>query len=326
MISTSYYETPDSKVQNALSLSQIDQALANNKGLLWIDLEKPDEDEVRQILVDTFHFHPLAIEDCLNNGYQTPKVDDFEGYLFLTLNALPHGGEHELEKTLELDIFLGSNYLVTVHNEGNLSSITEVRNRIARDDRLIRNGTDFLCHAIIDHLVDEYFPFFDYLDDEIEELEDRVLEKPEPEILARILELKHEVMFLRRLVSPLREVMNRISRDDFPMIDQKSRIYFRDVYDHLVRIQDMGESLRDIISGVLDIYLNSISLRLNNIMKALTIVSTIFLPLSFVAGVYGMNFKFMPELNWPHGYAMVWLIFILIIGAMLYFFKRQKWF
>jgi magnesium transporter len=198
--------------------------------------------------------------------------------------------------------------------------------RLNRDDRLIRNGSDFLCHGILDHLVDNYLPLIDHMDDEIETLEGKVLEKPDPAILSRILELKHDVLFLRRLISPQRELMNRLSRDEFPMIDAQSRIYYRDIYDHLVRIQELSESLRDIIAGVLDIYLNSTSLRLNEIMKALTIVSTIFLPLSFVAGVYGMNFQFMPEIYWRFGYLGVWVIFVTIFSGMLIFFKRRKWF
>jgi len=174
--------------------------------------------------------------------------------------------------------------------------------------------------------VDEHLPLIDKMEEEIDQLEDRVLARPEPQTLSRILDLKHAIMSLRRIISPQREVMNRLSRDDFRLIDRQSRIYFRDIYDHLVRIQDMTESLRDIIGGDLDIYLNSTSLRLNEVMKALTIVSTIFLPLSFVAGVYGMNFHYMPELSKTWGYPMAWGIFVLIVVGMVTFFKKRKWF
>jgi magnesium transporter len=169
-------------------------------------------------------------------------------------------------------------------------------------------------------------PLLDRMEDEIEQLEDQVLSKPKVETLERILALKHSIMVLRHIIWPQREVVNRLSRDEFSMIDEKSRIYFRDIYDHIMRIQEMSENIRDIVSGSLDIYLNSTSLRLNEIMKALTIVSTIFLPLSFVAGNYGMNFKFMPELNWPLGYVMVLGIYLAIVVGMLSFFRKRGWF
>jgi magnesium transporter len=170
-------------------------------------------------------------------------------------------------------------------------------------------------------------PILDKMDDEIEILEDQVLEKPTTKTMGRILELKHSLMYLRRVLSPQREAMNRLSRDDFPMIDQTSRIYFRDIYDHLVRFQDLADSLRDIVSGAMDIYLNSTSLRLNEVMKALTIVSTIFLPLSFVAGMYGMNFQYMiPNYSWKYGFAFFWVICLGIAFGMLAFFKKRGWF
>lgn len=204
--------------------------------------------------------------------------------------------------------------------------VREVWQRLQLDERIVQNGSDYLCHAILDRLVDEYFPLLDQMDETIESLEDQVLANPTTDTLSKLLESKHELMSLRRIISPQREVMNRLSRDDFPMIDQQSRLYFRDIYDHLVRLQDLSESLRDIVSGALDIYLNSTSLRLNEVMRSLTIVSTIFLPLTFVAGIYGMNFEYMPEIHWRYGYIFVWVIFILIIVGMLAWFKHRKWF
>ena len=204
--------------------------------------------------------------------------------------------------------------------------VREVWQRLQRDERIVQNVSDYLCHAILDRLVDEYFPWLDQKDETIEALEDQVLENPTTDTLSKLLESKHELMSLRRIISPQREVMNRLSRDDFTMIDLQSRMYFRDIYDLLVRLQDLSESLRDIVSGALDIYLNSTSLRLNEVMRSLTIVSTIFLPLTFVAGVYGMNFDYMPELRWHYGYLGVWIIFILIIIGMLAWFRHRKWF
>jgi magnesium transporter len=314
------------KKSRDLSTSDMEAALKQADGLLWVSLEAPSEEEALSILNTLFHFHPLAIEDCLNTGYQTPKVDDFGSYIFIILHAINSQAGVNVLETHELNMFLGGNYLVTLVQEQNLEPLNNTWNRLDRDERLLENGSDFLSYGIMDEVVDDYMPLLDRLDDELDMLEDSVLEKPTPRQLERLLEIKHSLIYLRRVLSPQREVINRLSRDEFHMIDSQSRIYYRDVYDHLVRYQDLIETLRDIVGGALDIYLNSTSLRMNEIMKALTVVSTIFLPLSFVAGVYGMNFDFMPELHSRLGYPLVWVIFIAIAGGMLLFFKRRGWF
>jgi magnesium transporter len=263
----------------------------------------------------------------MNVGYQPPKVDDFGSYIFLIVHAIHPDQNLTNLDTHELNLFLGENYLVTVFKGDILQPIESVFQKIKRDERLTQNGSDFLCHAVLDAMVDEYMPIIDQMDEDIEWLEDLVLSKPHPQVMARITNLKHSIMTLRRIISPMREVMNRLSRDDFPMIDRQSRIYFRDIYDHLVRIQDLSDTIRDIVSGTMDIYLNSTSLRLNEVMKALTIVSTIFLPLSFIAGVYGMNFVYqIPNYNWREGIIFFWAICLAVSGGMLIFFKRRGWF
>jgi len=293
---------------------------------VWVSLENPDDAEMA-VLSDVFQFHPLAIEDCQNVGYQPPKVDDFGSYIFLIVHAIhPDHDLTELE-THELNVFLGENYLVTVYKGDTLHPIDMVFRKINRDYRLTENGSDFLCHAVLDALVDDYMPVIDQMDDEIEWLEDQVLEKPSPSTMQRIIILKHSIMSLRRIISPMREVINRLSRDEFPMIDRQSRIYFRDIYDHLVRIQDLSDTIRDIVSGTMDIYLNATSLKLNEVMKALTIVSTIFLPLSFLAGVYGMNFIVnYPDWNWKYSIFFFWGLCLAVALGMLYWFKRRGWF
>ncbi len=305
---------------------EMEKVLRHPEEMVWVSLENPDEAEMA-ILSDVFHFHPLAIEDCQNVGYQPPKVDDFGSYIFLIVHAIhPDHDLTELE-THELNIFLGENYLVTVFKGDMLRPIDTVFHKITRDYRLTENGSDFLCHAVLDALVDEYMPVIDQMDDEIEWLEDQVLAKPSTQTMDRIITLKHSIMSLRRIISPMREVINRLSRDDFPMIDRQSRIYFRDIYDHLVRIQDLTDTIRDIVSGTMDIYLNSTSLKLNEVMKALTIVSTIFLPLSFLAGVYGMNFVLnYPHWDWKYGIFFFWGLCLCVAFGMLLWFKRRGWF
>jgi magnesium transporter len=325
MIRSLYVNNQGHKKTN-LSTAEMELVLKQPDALLWISLEQPSEAEAQAILQDLFHFHPLAIEDCLNSGYQTPKVDDYGAYIFIIAHAVHSKTSYAEIETMELNFFLGQNFMVTLFLDEAMPPVEHVWQRIARDERLTQNGSDFLCHGVLDKLVDDYLPILDKLDDEIEWLEDQVLEKPQPKTLQRILDLKHALMYLRRIMSPQRELMNRLSRDQFPMIDRHSQLYFRDLYDHLVRYHDLVESLRDIVSGTMEIYLNSTSLRLNEVMKALTVVSTIFLPLSFVAGVYGMNFDFMPELYWKWGYPMVWGLFVAIVVGMLAYFKRQGWF
>jgi magnesium transporter len=207
-----------------------------------------------------------------------------------------------------------------------MSSIKTVWERLERDKRPIEHGADFLCYTILDQLVDEYMPLLDMMDEEIDVLEDEVvLKKPKPDVLERILSLKHSILSLRRIIAPQREVMNRLSRDDLAQIADQHRIYYRDIYDHLVRVHDLSESIRDVVTGALDTYLSATSNRLNEIMKALTLVSTIFLPLSFIAGIYGMNFEYFPEIHWRYGYLYVWTVFILIVGGMLWYFRRRGW-
>lgn len=309
-----------------LSEDELRKHLGNPNVLVWVSMENPDDADF-SVLTKLFHFHPLTIEDCMSKGYQPPKVDDFGDYIFLIVHsARPEKDLTGLE-TDELNLFLGKNYLVTVFQGDRSMPVETVKNRIKKDERLAQNGSDFLCHAVLDAMVDEYLPVIDKMEDEIDWLEDLVLAKPSPQTMERIINLKHSIMTLRRIISPMREVMNRLSRDDFPMIDQQSRIYFRDIYDHLVRIQDLSDTIRDIVSGTMDIYLNSTSLRLNEVMKALTIVSTIFLPLSFLAGVYGMNFLHqLPEYDWSLGIIFFWAICIVVAGGMLLFFKKRGWF
>ncbi len=324
MINTFHYSDL-SKLHN-LSDEDITTALRSENGLLWVSLENPSENELSHILHELFRFHPLAIEDCQSQGFQTAKVDNYQDYLFIITHALDLANTINTINTSELNIFLGKNYIVTSHHSRSMHPVDFVQSRLEKDDRLYLHGPDFLAHAILDSLVDDYLPLIDKMDEEIEWLEDQVLEKPRPETLQRILDLKHSTLSLRRIISPQREIMNILSRDDFPQIKGPNKIYFRDIYDHLVRFQDLSESVRDIVSGTLDIYLSATSNRLNEVMKALTIVSTIFLPLTFIAGIYGMNFVIFPELYWKYGYIFAWWLFILITLGMLWFFKKRGWF
>ncbi len=309
-----------------ISLVEAREAINDATNIVWISLESATAAEINLVLGETMQFHPLAIEDCLSDGYQIAKVDDYDQYLFIIANALKVSkGEFDLDSS-ELDIFLGSNYLVSCFTAPTMAPVERVWKRLQRDHRVYNRGCDFLCHALLDSLVDEFMPVTDNMENEIEVLEDTVLQKPNPQVLERLLSIKHSIVSLRRIITPLREVINRLARDQYPQIDSGNRIYFRDIYDHLVWILDLAETIRDIVSGAMDIYLNSTSLRLNEVMKALTIVSTIFLPLAFITGLFGMNFIHIPGLSSPLGFWLVCLLCLLISLGMIYFFKKQKWF
>jgi len=322
----SLYFPQKGTLQWDLPADSLRTALTDPDGLLWISLEQPSADEIKTILADMFHFHPLAIEDTQSQGYQTPKVDDYGEYLFMVILALMDNADHTELVTEECDIFLGPNYVVSTYHAQQMPAVERLRQRLQREQRLLVNGSDFLCHALIDIIVDGLTPPLESLEGQLEEVEERVLNHPQAEVLEQIFRLKHTIMSVRRIVAPQREVINRLAREEFTMIDRQSQLYFRDIYDHLVRVYDWVDILRDMATNSLEVYLNANSLRLNEVMKALTIVSTIFLPLAFVAGVYGMNFHFMPELTWKFGYPLIWIIFLLIAGGMLYFFRRRKWF
>lgn len=314
------------KTISEVDLTEINLAQQDADKVLWVSLESTSEAEINLALDQKFHFHPLAIEDCLSNDYQIAKVDDYKDYIFIIVNALkPENDFHDLS-TQEVDLFLGQNFVVSCFSAQNLPPVEKVISKLQRDSRVFTHGPDFICHALIDSIVDEYLPVIDKMEDEIEWLEDSVLEKPKPETLAQLLNLKHSIVSLRRVITPLREVINKLARDEYPQIQAQTRLYFRDIYDHVIWVLDISDTIRDIVSGALDIYLNSTSLRLNEVMKALTIVSTIFLPLSFVAGVFGMNFHFMPWIDSPLGFVLVNAVFLFIFVGMILFLKVRKWF
>lgn len=294
--------------------------LAGKRDLIWVDLEAATEQE-SSILSRYFHFHPLAIEDCVSETL-LPKVDDFGEYIFLVL----HGARMTDEgfTTSEMNFFLGQNYLVTYHDDPS-RSIAKIKERCLKNSPSITRGVDFLVHEILDSMVDNYFPVLDYLDSAIDQVEEEVFKEPDKETLNKIFNLKKEVMHLRRVTGPQREILNRLSRDPFAVISPKAAIYFRDVYDHLARMADLSESYRDLVAGATDAYLSVVSNRLNEIMKVLTIFTATLMPLTVITGIYGMNFEHMPEIQTRYGYFAALAGMVLISGGMLFYFRKKKW-
>ena len=271
---------------------QIERAIGDEHGMAWIDvqdLESACNTGVEAMLRETFKFHPLAIEDALKDTH-VPKVDDWGQYLYIVVDTIDFDPETDELRLHELDLFLGPNYLVTYHNEA-LEVLDRHRRNLEREPgNRLQSGPSHLLYRLLDDVVAEFLPAIEHLDDGIDDAQDEVFDVPTPNTLRKIFHVKRNALKLHRTVIPMREVLNRLARDPYVQVDADHRIYYRDVYDHLVRIHDIVESLRDLIAGALDTYLSVVSNRTNDIMKALTVVNVMFLPLTFVVGFFGMNF------------------------------------
>lgn len=292
----------------------------------WINVDGVSEVDVLQHLGDCFKIHPLVLEDILATD-QRPKAEDYGSYLYVVLKMLrleEKSGELQSE---QVSIVLGENYLISFQ-EGLEGDVFEpVRLRLKNEKgRLRQAGPDYLLHALLDLIVDNYFLILEQVTDRIEEIEDELIDRPSSATVQGIYQLKRELLYLHKAVWPLREVVGSLQRRDSDLIRDPTVIYLRDLYDHTVQVVDTLETLRDMLSGMLDIYLSSVSNRLNEVMKVLTIIATIFMPLSFIVGLYGMNFKYMPELSHPYGYPMAVATMVLMGLAMAAWFKRMKWF
>ena len=280
--------------------------------------------EELRLLEDPFAFHPLAIEDCLTPSHQ-PKIEDFGPYLFLIFRGIDFNPPVEKFQTHKLAAFLGPNYLVTYHRLP-MKSVAAVAEKYARDEagHLFR-GVDYLLYEILDHLIEFYFPVLETVEDEIEAVEDRIFAVEDQGTLDTILGLKRKVLEIKRTLAPHRELFGRIARNEFEEITPPTVVFYRDLYDSTYRLTEVADSYRDLLSGTLDAYISMVSHRLNEVMKVLTIFATVLLPLTFIAGVYGMNFEYMPELHWRYGYFAVWGVMISIAVGMLLLFRRRGW-
>lgn len=299
-------------------------ALKETSTVSWINVEGISDPQFIEEIGRRFGLHPLLLEDILNPR-QRPKMESYDSYIFLVLKMLylEKGGEIRSE---QVTFVLGPHYVISfLEDPGDI--FDPVRGRIREQRGRIRQmGPDYLLYALVDAIVDHYFIVLESLEERIERLEDEVFTSPTPSTIQSVQHLKTELLYLRKSVWPLREALSGLLREECQLLTDKTEFFFRDVYDHTIQVIDTLESLRDTVSGLLDIYLSSLSHRLNEVMKVLTIIATIFIPLTFLAGVYGMNFKFMPELNSPWGYPLVWCVMIAVAGVMLLFFRRKGWF
>lgn len=323
MAFNAFYLTPAGEMVRGLDETQIRAARQSTEGLLWVDICDTTEDDGR-LLEEVFSFHHLAVEDCLSSHVHTPKIDDFGDYLFLVVHGINYAIQTEIVETTELQIFLGRYFVVSVHTHP-LHSVDSVRKLVEDDGRPMRRGAALLAHALVDALIDNIMPTVDAMGVRADEIEEEVIRNPQRSTLEAILQLKRSAARLHRIAAPQRDVLNRLSRKEFPIIRDDALIFYRDIYDHILRIDELNQSVRDRASDALSTYMSSIANRQNETMRVLSIVATIFLPMMLVAGIYGMNFDYMPELGWKWAYFVVIGFMVSVIAGALLWFRARNW-
>jgi magnesium transporter len=327
MIRSLYY-APGTPLRTNIPAHEFAKRIRQRRSLLWVDFSGEPPETCLPIL-QSFGFHPLAIEDALQQTH-SPKIDDWGDYLYIVLNylAVTHNGDEWNTDIDELDIFVGKNYIIT-HHDFPLPAVDETWNSCLRDPRSLQDGADHLLYKIADKLVTGYMPAIERIDETIDQIEDQIFDRPSPQTLERLFALKRVLLAMRRILLPQREVMNKLARDDYQVIDPKDRIFFRDIYDHLVRLHDLNESLRDLVGGALETYLSVINNRMNDIMKTLTIITTLFMPITFITGFFGMNFFEASGgmLQWTARPTFTLTIFVMLFFpfAMYLWMRRRAW-
>ena len=306
--------------------------LADTNLFLWLDLEKPSAEESKLVLEDIFHFHQLSIEDCVSVS-PSPKVeeyvpkdeDKFSPYLFMVIHAVDYSRTDGVFATKELNFFLGKNFLVTFH-EVPLRSVQQTEERCLKSSVHIARAPDRVAHTLLDGIVENYKPALDELAFEIAELEQEVVEHPSPKLLNRIIQIKKEVLHLRQIIGPQREVLSRFAQGEFKLIRPHLVPYYRDVYDGLFHIGELAQTYTDSLTGLLHVYLSMSSNQTGEVVKLLTMITIITTPLMIVGTWYGMNFKFMPELDWPWGYELAMGVVVVSTALTWWWFKKRRWF
>ena len=295
----------------------------SDDSVVWINVGGVHKLELVETLGKQFSLHPLLLEDIANTD-QRPKLDDYETHVFLVMKMLSLTDRQEINVE-QVSFVLGRNYVLSFQENGT-DVFQPVRERLrGGKGRLRQSGADYLLYALIDAIVDQYFAVLELSGEKIEAVQQMVVADPKPETLKNIHALKRQLLFLRRAVWPLRDVMNSLSRSECPFLQHSTKVFFRDVYDHVVQIVDTIETLREMVSASLDIYLSSVSYRLNAVMRVLTVITTIFMPLSFIASIYGMNFEYMPELKMEWGYPIVLGVMAAVGLGMLVLFRNKHW-
>jgi magnesium transporter len=324
----SVYHAPDGQSHTDLGPGEIGAALRQSGGLLWLDLAGESAEDCRPLLREIFGFHPLAVDDALEETH-VPKVDDWGVYIYLVLHAVVFDPQSdEPLQTRELDLFFGQNYLVTYQAQP-ITAVDRVWTACQRDERHLQRGAEHLLYLVADELVADYMPVVEGMDEAIDRIEDEIFDNPGPSLLAQIFTFKRALLRLRRILTPQRETLNKLARGDYGVIDPEARVFFRDVYDHLVRLHDITEGLRDLMGGALDTYLSVVSNRMNEVMKTLTVITTLFMPVSFLVGFFGTNFfqPVAPLTAWTDRPAFVLMLLAMVVvpAGMFLWMRKRAW-
>jgi magnesium transporter len=322
------YRDEQGEVNTHLPVEDLAGALKDPRGLIWIDMAIDPIEVVEPILTDTFNFHPLAIDDALHESH-VPKVDDWQEYLYIVLRAVNHtnAGAKQLQVP-ELDVFLGSNFVVTYYQDP-IDAVDRVWEVCQKDQRWIDRGAGHLLYRLVDELVSEAVTAVEEMQDELEEIEDQLFAKAEPDTLERLFAQKRNILQLRRIVVPQRDVLNKLSRNEYLTVKDEDRIFFRDVYDHLLQLDEMLDDMLILVGGALDAYLSVVNNRMNDIMKTLTVITALFMPLAFITGFFGMNFfqAVAPPKTWTGelAFVVVLVIMFLVPIAMFWWMRHRSW-
>ncbi len=310
--------------QSNISSKDLSEIKQSEGKAIWLNIEGLNETEVLAHIGDKFGLHPLVMEDILNTD-QRPKIEFSQDYMYICAKMLNYDmklGEFDIE---QISLVLGKNFVISFCEKDTDIFAPVIKRLSLSAGRIRKLGTDYLMYCLLDIIVDNYFTVLEDFSEEIEVAEDELIVQSTSKTLKTIHKLKRQVLFLHKAVWPLRDVLSSLERGESELINESTNIFIRDLYDHVVQAMDTTETIRDILSSMLDIYLSSTSNRMNEIMKVLTIISTVFMPLSFIVGIYGMNIRNMPELGWTYMYPVLWGVMIAIVAFMLYYFKKKKW-
>ena len=308
------------------SFESVEQALAfcDASRATWLSVDRVSDAEVIARISQFFNIHPLTQEDIQHTA-QRPKKEDFQHYLYIVLQMLRYQPEVGGVDPEQISLIVTPKTLISFQ-ESPGDAFAPVLERIRKTPSRIRaQGSDYLAYALLDTVVDNYFIILENIGAEIDALEEEVMERPNANVHHRVHDLKRQVMSLRKMIWPLREMVSGLSKQESPLIGTTTAIFLRDVYDHTIQVIDSVESYRDLLAGLLDLYLSNVSYRMNEVMKVLTLIATIFIPITFVVGLYGMNFKYIPEIGWRYGYAYVWAVMIAMVAGLISYFKKKHW-
>jgi len=301
---------------------QIDELIDQADTILWLDLQNPQDEEI-DLLREEFNFHPLAIEDATRH-HERPKLDAYENYYFMVFYAIGYDTARRRLSGQPIGLFIGANYIVSVH-QGEITTIDETIKRWQANAAEFGQDVGTLLYTLLDALVDDYFPVIDQLAERVEDIEEQIFERYNENALQDVFGLKRDLLQVRRVVAPERDVLNVLIRREVPIFERNSILYLQDVYDHIVRITDSIDTYRDLLSSALDAFLSVQSNRLNQIVKVLTICSIVLMTDALIAGIYGMNFEFMPELHWQYGYPFALGLMLVLSVGLVAFFRWRKW-